>query len=429
MPCRLTFACLILITLNTVARADNWDRFRGPNGNGIASDKNIPIKFSSKENVRWKTKIEGTGNSSPVVWGNRVFLQVASPDATERSLLCLDAGTGKEVWRRSIPGVKVKFRADSSAASATPATDGEGVYIPFWNGKDVIMVAYNFKGDKLWERNLGEFVSQHGAGASPIVYKDLVIFSVDKDAFRDTMKKTGPVENPSTLFAFDKKTGKTVWEMPRVAVRACYSAPYLVEKPGAEPELIVTSTSAITSYDPTTGKSNWNWTWNFPKGALRTIAPANYVNGWLVAYAGDGDGRRFMVGVELKGQAKNIRGEQAWSAEKIKETPYVPCPLVKGEHIYFVGDFGTVGCVEAKTGKRIWFERLQDTKFYSSPVMIDGKIYAPSEGGDVFVFEAEPKYKLLATNSLGEVTRATPAVANGALFIRTQSHLYCIASK
>ena len=149
--------------------------------------------------------------------------------------MCLDAKTGKEIWKRSIPGIKPmqSIRKDSTLASATPTTDGESVFVPFWNGKDIIMVAYNFKGDKLWERNLGEFVSQHGAGASPILFKDVLIFSLDKDAFRDANKKTGPVANPSMLYGLDKKTGNTLWETPREAIRACYSVPFILEKQGS----------------------------------------------------------------------------------------------------------------------------------------------------------------------------------------------------
>jgi outer membrane protein assembly factor BamB len=432
--------CLVYLgaalSLTSAARADNWERFRGPNGAGISSDKNIPVNFSTTQNVRWKVKIDGTGHSSPIVWGDRLFLQIASPDASERSLLCIDAKSGKEIWKRSIKATRPNqsLRPDTSLASATATTDGEAVFIPFWDGKDIIMTAYNFKGDKLWDRNLGEFVSQHGAGASPILYKDVLIFSVDKDAFKelpDTTKKKEaggkkipmvkvPVPNPSTLYAFDKKTGKTVWEQPREAIRACYSMPFLLEKPGAAPELIVTSTSAVTSYNPETGKSNWYWTWTFKKDPLRTIASTSYADGLLMAMSGDGSGERLMAAVALKEKGP----EQIWTNHK--EFPYMTCPLVKGEHVYFANDVGRAGCFVAKTGKKVWFETI-DSAFYASPIMIDGNIYAASERGAVYVFPANPtEYQQLARNNLGEIIRATPAVANGALYIRTEKHLYCI---
>ncbi|MSQ96515.1 MAG: hypothetical protein EXR98_18460 [Gemmataceae bacterium] len=428
MPFRWTCILLATVYFNATVRADNWERFRGPNGNGISMDKNIPLKFSATENVLWKAKIPGDGNSSPIIWGDRLFLQTASLDGANRALLCLDAKTGKEIWTRTIPGANIKLsRKDTSHASATPTTDGEAVYIPFWNGKDIVLVAYKFNGDKLWERNLGEFVSQHGAGTSPILYKDLLIFSHDKDAFRQAVKKIGPIQNPSTLYAFDKRTGKTVWEAPREAVRACYSMPFILERPGAGPELMVTSTTAITSYDPLTGKSNWYWTWTFAKDALRTIAATAYTDGMLLACSGDGSGERLAVGVELKGKGKEIRPEQVWS--NAKQFPYVTCMLTKGEHVYFVNDLGVAGCFHTKSGKEVWFERIPDAKFYASPLMIDGKMYAASEQGDFYVIDVATKYNLLAKNSLGERIRATPAVANDRLYVRGQYHLYCIGNK
>jgi outer membrane protein assembly factor BamB len=409
-----------------VAQADNWERFRGPNGNGISNDKNIPLKFSAADGVLWKTPIPGDGNSSPVVWGDRVFLQSASLDGSDRSLLCLDAATGNEIWKRTIPGAKAKIRPDSSLASATPTTDGEAVFVPFWNGKDILMFAYNFKGEKLWERNLGPFVSQHGPGASPILYKDLLIFSMDQDAHYDTVKKGKLVPNPATLYALDKKTGKTVWETPREALRACYTVPFILERPGSARELIVTSTTAITSYQPGTGSPNWTWTWAFPKEPLRTIASTSYVDGILMACSGDGSGDRHMAAIALKGQGKDTQPKQIW--ENNKQFPYVTCPLVKGEHVYFVNDLGLAGCFNAKTGEKVWLERLTRT-VYASPILIDGKIYAASDDGNVYVFAADTTFKLLATNRMGQRIRATPAVANGRLFIRGQEHLFCVGNK
>lgn len=423
---RLPAIGLIFAMLISGVRADNWERFRGPNGTGVSNDKNIPIKFSAKENVRWKVSVSA-GNGSPVVWGDRLFLHGSNEAATERYLACYDIADGKELWKKTIKGTPVKFRYDSSHASSTPTTDGEAVYVSFWNGKDIIIAAYDFKGKELWTRNLGEFVSQHGAGASPIIYKDLLIYSLDMDAYRDANKKTGPVSNPSILYAFDKKTGKTVWETPREAVRACYSAPFILDR-GAGPELIVTSTTAITSYEPLTGKSNWYWTWSFAKGPLRTIAATVYTNDTLLAMSGDGSGERLMAAVALKGKGKDTQPEQTWSNSK--QFPYVTCPLIKGEHVYFVNDLGVAGCFVSKTGKETWFERIPDAKFYASPLMINDNVYAASEQGIVYVFAAEPNgYRLVSQNAIGELIRATPAVANGTLYVRTKSHLYAIGSK
>lgn len=434
---RLTLPLVLAFTvvLGSVAAAANWERFRGPNGTGVATDKNVPVEFSEGNGILWKLKLPGLGNSSPVVWGNHLFLQTATDDGSERFLLCIDVAKGQELWRRGIPGNKAHTHPKNTLASSTPATDGEGVYVAFWDGKEVYLVAYNFKGDVLWNKNLGLWVSQHGTGASPIVYKDKVIFANDMDKEypadkKDKKAKPKQVTQPSTLFAFYKKTGEKAWEAPREAYRACYSAPFLLENPGQPTELIVTSTTSITSYDPDTGAQNWRWNWNWTglPMPLRTIGAPVHVDGMLLACSGDGGGARQAAAVALNGSGKKAQPKQMWN--NIKDFPYVPCVLNKGQHLFFVNDAGTAACYEIKSGKRLWQERIPDAAFTASPVMIDDKIYAASEQGDVHVFAADPAaFRPLAKNSLGERIRATPAVADGRLYIRTQTTLYCIGKK
>jgi outer membrane protein assembly factor BamB len=422
--------CLGLFLCARAADAgDHWERFRGPNGDGVANDKGVPLEFSDKHNVLWKTPIPGDGNSSPIVWGERVFLQTASTDGTQRMLLCLAARDGKVLWTRSIPGVKVKIRYDSSLASSTPTTDGAAVYIAFWDGKDIIVSAYDMQGTPLWNRNLGEFVSQHGAGASPILYKDKLLFVNDMDRENPATKKA--VNRPALLLALNKKTGAIVWEIPREAERACYSAPFLHEtKSGGAPELIVVSTTALTAYNPDDGTKTWelpHWQGKLVRMPLRTVASATLVGNTLIASSGDGAGDRFAAGVALEGIGTGTKAQRVW--ENSKDFPYVPCPLQRGPHLYFVNDAGFAGCYEARSGQRIWHERVPGAKFTASPVMIDGKIYAASDAGDVFVFAADPNYRQLAKNTLGERIRATPAVANDRLYIRGQNHLFCIGKQ
>jgi outer membrane protein assembly factor BamB len=416
----LLFALCLLSSL--VRAGDHWERFRGPNASGVADDSNVPVQFG-KENVLWKTPLPGTGNGSPVVWGERVFIHAASADGKQRLLLCLDARDGKLLWTRAIPARKAKIRYDSSLASSTPTTDGEAVYVAFWDGIDIIMAAYDFAGTPLWNRNLGPFISQHGAGASPFLYKDKLLFSNDMDK-DDPVTKT-PVSRPAFLVALHKKTGDIAWEVPREAFRACYSAPFFHAIQGSAPELLVVSTPAITAYNPESGAKLWelpHWQSKMVKMPLRTVASATLVGDVLVASSGDGAGDRYAAGVAL-GTA-GTSAHRLW--ENNKDFPYVPCPVGHGSHVYFVNDAGHAGCYEAATGKRLWQERQPDAKFTASPVLIDGKVYASSVEGDVIVFAAEPKFRLLARNSVGETIRATPAVAHDCLFIRGQQHLFCI---
>jgi outer membrane protein assembly factor BamB len=402
-----------------------WDRFRGPNGTGTSDDKDVPLTFGAKENMIWKVALAGAGNSSPIVWGKHLFLQSATSDGKLRSLLCLDTADGKIRWQKSIPAAPAKIRADSSLASSTPTTDGKAVYVTFWDGKDILVAAYDFQGEALWSKNLGTFNSQHGPGASPILYKDKLILANDMD--KDDFDTKVPNARPSMVIALDKQTGQLVWEAPRVAERACYSAPFLLHRPGQKlPELIVTSTTAVTGYHVETGAKLWEakgWQEHAIKAPMRTVASPVLVGDILCVCSG-GDAGRFAIGLALPGPGKTDAPKSLW--ENRKDFPYVPSPVARGEHFYFVNDVGFAGCYHAPTGKRVWFERLADTGFHASPVVIDGKVYATSVAGDVFVFAAEPTYRLLARNELDEGVRATPAVADGRLYIRGEQHLFCI---
>ena len=424
----LMLACCagLLCVVSLRAEETGWSRFRGPNGDGVAKNQNIPTKFSEESGILWKTPIPGLGNSSPVVWKDLIFVQSSSSTGDQRMLLCFDARTGKQNWMRTLPGKKAppgRLHAKSSLASQTPVTDGESVFASFWDGRDVILAAYSIKGDPLWTKNLGPWVSQHGSGSSPILYKDKIIYFNDMDQFDE---KKEAVARPSILIALDKKNGAVKWEMPREAFRACYSTPFLVEKPGKSPELIVTSTTAISSINPELGSENWTWKWTFTsKMPLRTVAGAFIANGMLFAMAGDGGGDRQMYAVSVP-EAGAPQGS-VWQNKK--DFPYVPCCLANGANIYFANDRGFAGCFDAKTGKKIWLERLPEATFSSSPVLVDGNVYAPSEQGVVFVFAADPTFKLLAQNNLGEVIRSTPAVADGRMYIRGQNHLFCIGKK
>jgi outer membrane protein assembly factor BamB len=401
-----------------------WDRFRGPNGTGTSNDKDIPRTFGPDKNLIWKVELPGTGNSSPIVWGQHLFLQSASNDGKSRSLLCINTADGKIRWQKSIPAASATIRADSSLASSTPTTDGTAVYVSYWDGKDIIVSDYDFDGKTLWTRNLGSFNSQHGPGASPILYKDKLILANDMD--KDDFNTHVPNARPSMVIALNKRTGDLVWETPRVAERACYSAPFVLNRPGQKiPELVVTSSTAVTGYNVDTGEKLWEakgWQEHAVKVPMRTVA-SPVLAGDVLCVCSGGDAGRFAVGLTLPGAGKTDAPQRAW--ENRKDFPYVATPVVRGEHIYFVNDVGFAGCYEASTGKRVWFERLADTGFHASPILIDGKVYATSIAGDVYVFAAEPTFRLLASNELGEMVRATPAVAQGRLYIRGERYLYC----
>jgi outer membrane protein assembly factor BamB len=402
----LVFACVLLLTAAAVA--GNWPRFRGPNGTGVAEDKDVPVRWTTDTGVLWKTALPGKGHSSPIVWNDRVFLQTASSDGKERSLVCLDANSGQIVWTQKAPGTRGKTHSRSSLASNTPATDGDRVYSLFWDGQDLHLCAYDFTGKQVWKRDLGGFTSQHGAGHSPIVHDGKVILANDQDG-------------SAVLQAFDAVTGKDVWEVKRPAFRACYSTPCLNGK-----ELLVGSTAGVSGYDPATGKELWKYTWHHSGMPLRTVASPIIADGVVIVNAGDGSGLRHTIAVKLGGSGDVSETHLVW--ENTKTLPYVPTMLAKGEYAYSVNDRGMAACHVARTGKEIWSERL-GSPMTASPILVDGKIYAVGEDGKVYVYQAGPEYKLLATNLLGEEVSSTPALANGKLYIRGQQHLICIGKK
>jgi outer membrane protein assembly factor BamB len=396
------------------ATAGDWPRFRGPNGTGVAADATIPTQFKEGDGILWKVPLPGKGNSSPVISRGKLFLQTASDDGHERQMLCLDAVTGKTLWSRSAPGGTVKINPHNSLASSTPAVDGERVFVLFWDGKAVTLSAFDFQGNPQWKQELGSFASQHGAGTSPMEFDGRVFVNYDQDG-------------AAVLLAFDAKTGKPAWRAERKGFRASYSVPLVRETPAGKKELVIGTTTGTTGYDPQTGAELWNWVPDFSwreKGPLRTVASPVAWKDMVVVQYGDGDGSRCITAIRAPGNGS--KPELVWEKKKLRATPYVPCMLVADDRLYCVTDDGYADCYDIRTGKEIWArQRLKSTSVFASPVLIDGKVYAPV-GDEVFVFAAAPAFKLLADNSLRESISASPAVADGRLYIRGEKHLFCV---
>jgi outer membrane protein assembly factor BamB len=414
---------LILVLTTASLTAGDWPRFRGPNGLGISEDKNIPTSINAS-NTLWKTEIPGKGNSSPIISKGKAFLQTSVDNG--RMLVCVDVVSGKIEWSKEVKGGAARTHEKNSLASSTPAADGERVYTVFWDGKNISLSAWDYRGKQLWFKELGGYISQHGPGLSPMVAGDNVILNIDQDGLAEVK-------------AFNAKNGDIVWEKSRQAYRACYTTPYLNERNGKQ-EVVVASTAGLTAYDPKDGAVTWNWTWVWKpaakdaksKGgpnALRHVGGPILHNGMIFAISGDGGGDRHMVAVKADGKGDVTDSALVW--ERKKGTPYVPMALAHGDYVFWITDKENLAvCVEAKTGKEMWAERLGGSaQVTASPVLIDGKIYSINEAGTVFVFAADKKFNLIAKSDLKESVYASPAVADGKLYIRTGSHLYCIGKK
>jgi outer membrane protein assembly factor BamB len=412
----IRLACLALLGLlmsGLDARASNWPRFRGPNGTGVSTDQGVPLSWKTPDEALWKVRIPGGGNASPVVWENRIFLQTAADDGNRRLLLCLDLETGKTLWQKSVDGNKARKHSKNTLASNTVATDGQRVYVPFWDGVNLSLSAYEFEGNVLWTRDLGEFKGNHGSGHSPVLYQDKVILANDQDG-------------NSHVIALDTASGADVWKVARPPFRTCYSTPFLLEREGHATELIVASTAGISAYDPDTGHQNWNWDWSSVGKKLRTVGSPVFGDGLIYIGSGDGGGSRQAVAIKVDGTGDVTDSNLVWKVDR--NFPYVPTMIARGKHLFYVNDRGVAACCIGKTGKSVWMKRLGGN-VTASPVLIDGKVYAINEEGSVFVFNATEKFELLGESTVGEPVLASPAVASSRLLIRGKEHLFCFGKR
>lgn len=413
---QFVFAAFALFCAGNLTVASDWPRFRGPNGTGTSGDKGVPVEIAEGKNQLWKVELPGAGNSSPVVAGGRIFLQSASSDGSERALLCLSLSDGAILWKQVAPGTIAKTHKKNSLASCTAVVDGKRVFVPFWDGKELSLGAFDVDGKPLWNVPLGSFTAQHGAGHSPIVVGNKVIFLKEQDG-------------ASEIIALDADDGKIVWRPTRLSAGSCsYATPMLLETPGEDPEIVATSTLGISAYDPNSGSEKWKWSWSTNKQQLRTIGCPTFCQGMLFITGGNGPGARHAVGVSLDNRRGALDGTSpAWESNKL--FPYVPCMIARGDHLFFVNDGGIAACAEARTGKITWQQRLGGD-FTASPVMVEDRIYTFSEQGDVRVLAADATaFRELAAGKLDEGIMASPAVADGRLLIRGREHLYCFGAK
>lgn len=392
---------------------NDWPRFHGPNGTGIAGSS-VPLDVGDKNNLLWKVPVPGKGWSSPIVVKGKVFLQTSTED--KRLLLCINAADGKTLWSRELPGKTGHTHKKNSMASGTPACDGEAVYCVVWDGDAISLQAFDMAGKPLWNSPIGTFTSQHGPGHSPVVFGGLVFVNYDQD---------GGAE----LDAFDAKTGAKKWVAPRKPERACYATPFILERPGKPAELVVATTHQITGYEPASGKVVWDYTVNWPSGKMpmRSIAAPAVAGNLIVCFFGDGSGSRLTIALDT---SKSPNPTKVWEATK--DTPYVPCPVVRGDYLYWINDGAKGGmgvCAEVKTGKIVWMERVFSKDISASLVLVGDEIFAIGEDGQTAVLKASPEFEDAKKAPLGQPTHSSPAVADGKLIIRGSTDLFCFGKK
>lgn len=437
---------LVCLATFTSIHAQNWPSFRGVRAAGISEGRAAPTAWDGIKsiNLEWKTAIPGLAHSSPVVWNDRIFITTAvSIDkaapfqtATESNgpvpenvryswrVYCIDKNSGRILWDRTahegVPRVKRHLKA--TQANATPVTDGQYVVALF--GSEGLF-CFDVNGRMLWKKDLGildpglheDAAVQWGHSSSPVIYKNLVLVQADCHA-------------QSFLAAFDLKDGKQMWRVER-GERPSWSTPTIYDG-GRRVEVITTAPHFIRAYDPMTGRELWRMS----NSDLIVQVPTPFIAHEMFYTTGGWPGGRPVSAIRpgasgdisLK-ENQTSNAHIVWRAERAG--PYVPTPIVYGDYLYSCNDKGVLACHNAKSGEQIYQRRISDqvAGFSASPVASDGKIYFPSEDGDVFVLRAGPKYELLSINPMGEPLMATPAISDGMIILRGQNHLFAVKEK
>jgi len=417
-PVLLAGFVVALVFAESAALAQEWTRFRGPNGSGESETTTIPASWTEKD-LNWKVELPGQGHSSPVLWGDKIFLLSADPENATRYVLCLSAADGSTIWRRDYPGVTHKLHLKSSYASCTPACDARQVYVAWSDPEHTRLFAFDHAGNEKWSIDLGPWVSQHGFGTSPMLYDDLVILTVSQEPSKNPADPREPKE--SFIVAVEQSGGKIRWKTPLKVDTACYTVPCLRKNDAGEEELISLSTvEGIFALDPRTGRQNWAAPGVF---TMRTVSSPVLAAGMIFGSTGAGAGGHYVVALK-PGPSPSI-------AYEIKEqAPYVPTPVTKGDLMFLWADkSGVVACTSAATGKQIWQKRVGGAYYGGSPVRAGDKLFIVDESGTVYCLAASDQFKELGRTELGEASRSTPAIAGGRLYIRTISHLYSVGGK
>jgi outer membrane protein assembly factor BamB len=403
---------LLIVAANLVAgRAigENWPRFRGPGGFGQSDTSTIPTRWTEND-YDWKVKLPGIGHSSPIVWDDRVVITCGDPESATRYVLCFQTSNGKLLWERRFNSDPHHLHARNSYASSSPVTDGERVYHTWATPEQYVLVALSLAdGKQLWRADLGSFQSEHGFGASPIVHDGKVIVANEQ-------------LGKGFVAAYDGGTGRLVWKCPRRGeVKTAYATPAVFTTSNGSSQLICDSTAhGVSSIDPQTGRENWSLD-VFP---MRCVGSPLVAGELIFGSSGTGGNGLAMVAVRPEPD-----GKSASVAYEIREAaPYVVMPVVAADLVFLWHDRGTVSCRRLASGDLVWQKRIGGT-FSGSPVRVGRCLYCISDAGEVVVLAASAKYELVARNDLGEPSRATPAVADGKIFLRTESHLMSLSGR
>ena len=407
---RIAIACAAVscALVPVLARAENWPAWRGPAGNGVSAESDLPVNFGPTEQVVWRTPLREPGNSTPIVWDKHVFLTCPIDGGKIRSLMCLDRQTGKKLWRHDVSYPQKKTtHVDNPFCSGSPTTDGKLVYASFGSAG---VVACNFSGEVIWSRDLGNMAHVFGLATTPVLYKHLLLIH------------RGPGE-PTHIIALDKHTGETVWDTPEVGkndkLYGSWSTPVIYQVDNRRDEFSLSMPGELKGYDPLTGQELWR---------CAGLGPSNYPDtaigdDVLIAISGF---RKSMMAVRMGGRGEITKTHRLWH---VPSTPQrIGSGVVHEGHLYVSNASGFTECIDVKTGETVWKERLGGN-LWGSALLAGCRLYVCNTQGDVFVLAASARFQRIAKNSIGEHIKAALAASDGQLFIRTYQRLYCIGKR
>jgi outer membrane protein assembly factor BamB len=417
MKLRIAQLFVAVFLLTSVVHAENWPQWRGPSLNGLSGEKNLPVRWTTEENIVWKLALPGLSGATPIIWRDFVFLNVA--DGDNLFLWAVDRKKGTVVWQKPLGTGNVKMRKHNMS-SPSPVTDGRNVYIMTGTG---IFKSFDFSGKELWSRDIqkdyGQFGLNWGYASSPLLLDDSLYVQV-----LHGMK----TDDPSYVMRIDKKTGKTIWKVERstAAIRESpdsYTTPGLLRY-GKNVEIVITGGDCVTGHDPATGRELWRANGLNPENNpfYRIVASPVIFNDIIYAPTRV----KPLLALKAGGRGDITSSHVLWSTVN---GPDVPTPVTDGKYFYVVNDRGIMWCFDAKTGQEIYGQqRIKSGIYSSSPVLADDKIYITNEDGLTTVVKAGPKFEVLAENALNDFCLSSPAISGGQIFIRTSGHLFCIGN-
>lgn len=395
---------------------DNWTRFHGDNGSGLALQAQLPSQWEDKD-YAWQIDLPGMGSSAPIVWGDRVFLTSSDPDTAHLTILCISTDDGSILWQRVLESVKHHLHRNNNFASSTLAADKDNIYAAYANNENTWLIALDHDGNDQWKRNFGAYVSSHGFGSSPIVADDKVILMISQQAEK---LKPDQIAGTSRLVAVNSADGSSIWTTPIEDRRVCYSVPCLFETTDKQTTLICTNTvHGYFGVNIDDGKINWTTPSSFDK---RIVASPVVAGELIINTAGSGGGGNYLVAVRPDPNSSTSAPQEVY---RVQAASYVPSPIVVGDLLFMFNDKGIVMCHDLATGKEHFRKRI-GRGFSGSPVANASHVYCMSDNGDVHVLSVSKEFQHHVAASLGQPSRSTPTIVGDRIYFRTESKLFAL---